>query len=153
MILNLNLSSFICQEWQRKPVFWVELCTFISPCLWLFSLHSIIQFCLCIFCPGVFLWRLSFCTRDRGNPLAEGGWKEVMEEALLPSQGLRNLLCPQRQRQGKWADRTKCRCRMRFEPSKNWIYTDYLWYFLFEHITQNTCFYLTRDLSHVCALF
>lgn len=98
----------------------------------------------------MFLWRLSFCARDRRHPVAEGGWKEVVEEALLPSQGLRNLLCPQRQSQG-----TKNKMKMldTAEPFKNWIYTDYFRHFLFEHIRHCTCFYLTRDLLCICALF
>lgn len=47
--------------------------------------------------PGVFLRRLGVCAGDRRHPMAEGGWEEVVEEALLPPQGFGNLLRPQRQ--------------------------------------------------------
>lgn len=57
--------------------------------------------CACVYLPGVFLRRLGVCAGDRGCPVAEGGWEEVVEEALLPPQGFRNLLCPQRQSQGQ----------------------------------------------------
>lgn len=55
---------------------------------------------------GVLLRRLSVRARDRRHPVAEGGRQEVMEEALLPPQGFRNLLRPQRQSQGGLRVRT-----------------------------------------------
>lgn len=109
------------------------------------QLHSIIQYfniSFYILCPGVFLWRFCFCARDRRNPVAEGRWKEVMEEALLPSQSLGNLLCPQRQSQGSWAGWTKWRHRPRLSICR----TGSIWYFLFKCNRHSTCFYLTREL-------
>lgn len=55
-----------------------------------------------VFCPsGMFLWWISVRSRNRGCPLAQRGWEEVVEEALLPPQGFGDLLRPKRQSKGQ----------------------------------------------------
>ncbi len=65
------------------------------------KINFVITFCARVCLSGVFLWRLGVGAGDRGHPVAEGGWEEVVEETLLPPQSFGDLLRPQRQRQGQ----------------------------------------------------
>lgn len=55
----------------------------------------------CCFCMlGVFRQQLGFRPRDGRSVVAERGREEVVEETLLPAEGVRHLLRPQGQGQG-----------------------------------------------------
>lgn len=121
------MSIFVLfpQPGTHKIIFW-----WLNPCL-----------------SGVFLRGFGVCARDRGCPVAEGGWEEVMEEALLPPEGFGNLLRPQRQSQGQWD--LKC---MKTQGYENQMYGVRNWHFPFFLILRSLFNHNITLLSALCEL-
>lgn len=59
-----------------------------------------LKVCVCVWA-GVFWRQLCLRARDGRIVVAEGGWEEIMEKAILPAEGVWHLLCSQRQSQGE----------------------------------------------------